>query len=128
MDNLSRTLEDFDLAHILDNSVDGRTPALRCVMDNSAPRLWLARPAESQVCMTVGAQAVTPDRLHGDTAVFPPYFSARVWGYPVRPDGIGPSDATVTPTEPLARLPRPRAARPTGVVPTPTLAMKACGA
>ena len=46
MDNLSRTLEDFDLAHILDNSVDGRMPALQCMTDNSGPRPWLRRPAE----------------------------------------------------------------------------------
>lgn len=77
MGNLSRSLGDFHLAHILDNSVDHRAPALQCVMDNSEPRLMLARPAEAWVCLAAGAQPITPDRLQSDTAVLPPYFSAR---------------------------------------------------
>jgi hypothetical protein len=77
MGNLSRSLGHFDLAHILDNSVDDRAPALQCVMDNNEPQLWLAHPAEPWVCMAAGAQAITPSRLHSDTPVLPPYFSAR---------------------------------------------------
>lgn len=76
MGNLSRSLGDFDLAHILDNSVDDRAPALQCVMDNGGPRLWLAHPAEHWVCMAADTQAITPDRLRSDTLVLPPYLSA----------------------------------------------------
>jgi predicted ABC-type ATPase len=57
MGNLSRSLGDFDLAHILDNSVGDRAPTLQCVMHNNQRRLWLAHPAEHWACMAVGDHA-----------------------------------------------------------------------
>ncbi len=75
MTNLSRSLDDFDLVHVLDNSVDARAPALECVVDNIARRLWLADSVEDWVRVaTENLRAVRkPHRTESPTC--PPYFS-----------------------------------------------------
>lgn len=75
MSNLSRSLGDFDLVHILDNSVDARAPILECAVDNMARRLWLADPVEDWVRVaTENLMAARKSRRTG-APTFPPYFS-----------------------------------------------------
>ena len=75
MTNLSRSLGDFDLVHILDNSVNARPPALECVMDNIARRFWLADSAEDWVRVATEKLTTAPRARHAEAPPSPPYFS-----------------------------------------------------
>lgn len=127
MDNLSRTLEDFDLAHILDNSADGRMPALQCMTDNGGPRLWLMRPAEDWRRIAADT-AIAPNRLRSDTPVLPPYLSAGSWSHRGRRGSTGSLRTVYIPHKGLGGACRSRAVRPTRMTSAPTLAMRGSGA
>lgn len=75
MTNLSRSLADFDLVHILDNSVDARAPALECVADNTARRLWLADSVEDWVRVATAGVATVRRPQRAGAPTLPPYFS-----------------------------------------------------
>ncbi len=76
MTNLSRSLGDFDLVHILENSVDARAPALECVVDNTARRLWLADSIEDWVRIATAGLTTVRRSQRARAPTVPPYFSS----------------------------------------------------